>query len=63
MLYEVITTVHALASTGVDEVLHHWSGLGYYARARNLHKTAKLVVDEHGGEFPQELGQVTGLLV
>jgi len=54
-------TVHALASAGVDEVLHHWSGLGYYARARNLHKTAKLVVDEHGGEFPQELGQVTGL--
>jgi A/G-specific adenine glycosylase len=50
-----------LASADVDDVLHHWSGLGYYARARNLHKAAKLIVDEHGGEFPLEIGQLTDL--
>jgi A/G-specific adenine glycosylase len=41
-----------LAEASQDEVLHHWTGLGYYARARNLHKTAMLVVDEYGGEMP-----------
>ncbi len=35
-------TVQTLAQAPVDEVLHHWSGLGYYARARNLHRTAKM---------------------
>ncbi|QJQ94979.1 MULTISPECIES: A/G-specific adenine glycosylase [Halomonadaceae] len=44
--------VHSLASTSQDEVLHLWTGLGYYARGRNLHKAAKVVVDEHAGEFP-----------
>lgn len=44
-------SVHALANASEDDVLHHWSGLGYYARARNLHKAAKMVV-ENGGEFP-----------
>jgi len=34
----------------IDEVLHRWSGLGYYARARNLHKTAQLIVEQ--GVFP-----------
>ncbi len=56
--------VHALASAPVDDVLGHWSGLGYYARARNLHKAAKQVVDEFGGEFPsdqQQLESLTGL--
>ena len=45
--------VRALAAATVDEVLHLWTGLGYYARARNLHRAAQLVVAEHGGEFPQ----------
>jgi len=36
-------------------VLHHWSGLGYYARARNLHKTAGIVVTEYGGDFPNNI--------
>ena len=36
-------TVDALAAAPLDEVLHHWTGLGYYARARNLHKTAQLL--------------------
>lgn len=47
--------VHALAATPLDNVLHHWTGLGYYARARNLHKTAQLVSDQHSGEFPNTI--------
>ena len=42
----------ALAQAPIDQVLGSWSGLGYYARARNLHKAAQLVVSEHGGELP-----------
>ena len=45
--------VRALADAPVDEVLHLWSGLGYYARARNLHRAALRVRDEHGGELPR----------
>ncbi|WP_106475852.1 A/G-specific adenine glycosylase [Phytohalomonas tamaricis] len=44
--------VQALAAASQDEVLHLWTGLGYYARARNLHKAARQVVDEFNGEFP-----------
>nr|WP_299243713.1 A/G-specific adenine glycosylase [uncultured Halomonas sp.] len=44
--------VEDLAEAAQDEVLHLWTGLGYYARARNLHRTAQIVVVEHGGEFP-----------
>ena len=42
----------SLASATTDEVLHLWSGLGYYTRARNLHRCAQLVVDKYQGEFP-----------
>ena len=45
--------VCALASAGLDDVLGSWSGLGYYSRARNLHRCAQAVVQEHGGEFPR----------
>lgn len=45
--------VATLAATPVDEVLALWAGLGYYARARNLHKCAVQVVEWHGGEFPR----------
>jgi len=45
--------VHALAAARLDEVLHLWSGLGYYARARNLHRAAQVIVRDHGGRFPQ----------
>ncbi len=48
-------SVQALADAPIDAVLAHWSGLGYYARARNLHKCAVMVVQEHGGEFPKDL--------
>lgn len=51
----------ALADAGLDEVLQHWAGLGYYARARNLHKTACRVRDEHGGVFPANLQQLIEL--
>ena len=44
--------VRTLADATVDEVLHLWSGLGYYARARNLHRAAKMIRDEHAGELP-----------
>ena len=45
-------TVEALAAAPQDEVLAAWAGLGYYARARNLHKAAKVVAGEMGGRFP-----------
>ena len=47
--------VQALAAADPDEVLHLWTGLGYYSRARNLHKTAQIVVNEHGGVFPASI--------
>jgi A/G-specific adenine glycosylase len=45
--------VRALAAAPLDEVLKGWAGLGYYARARNLHACAHAVVERHGGEFPR----------
>jgi len=47
--------IEALARAKLDAVLHQWTGLGYYARARNLHKAAQLIVREHNGEFPRDL--------
>lgn len=44
--------VHALAAAPLDDVLAAWSGLGYYSRARNLHRCAQAVVERHGGQFP-----------
>ena len=49
---ERFPTVHALASAPIEDVLKHWAGLGYYARARNLHKAAQIVVGLHGGAVP-----------
>src|SRR5437762_11431568 len=51
----------ALARASETEVLHAWQGLGYYARARNLHATAKLVVDRHRGRFPRSIEQIVQL--
>jgi A/G-specific adenine glycosylase len=53
--------VRALAAAPVDEVLHLWTGLGYYARARNLHRAAQLIVTDHGGEFPQSIAATQAL--
>ncbi|MGH6671127.1 MAG: A/G-specific adenine glycosylase [Xanthobacteraceae bacterium] len=44
--------VRALAAAPLDEVLKCWAGLGYYARARNLHACARVIVERHGGDFP-----------
>jgi len=55
------STVERLAEADIDDVLHHWTGLGYYARARNMHKAARIVVDEHGGRFPEDIEQVMAL--
>jgi A/G-specific adenine glycosylase len=46
--------VRALAAAELDEVLKAWEGLGYYARARNLHRAARQVVQEHGGSLPRD---------
>ena len=54
-------TLGDLAEAGVDEVLKHWSGLGYYARARNLHLAARRIVQEHGGRFPRTFDQALAL--
>ncbi|MEO4048922.1 A/G-specific adenine glycosylase [Pseudomonas sp. CAU 1711] len=52
---DALPTVEALAAASEDEVLHLWTGLGYYSRARNLHKAAKTLVERHGGEFPRSV--------
>ncbi|MBV7316633.1 A/G-specific adenine glycosylase [Shewanella sp. NIFS-20-20] len=53
--------VVSLANAPQDEVLHHWTGLGYYARARNLHKAAKRIRDDFHGVFPETMEQVIAL--
>ncbi|MEX2473836.1 A/G-specific adenine glycosylase [Marinobacter sp.] len=53
--------VAALAAAPEDDVLSHWSGLGYYARARNLQKAARAVVNDFGGEFPDDQEQLESL--
>tara|TARA_R100000687_G_scaffold38290_1_gene31215 strand:- start:62829 stop:63893 length:1065 start_codon:yes stop_codon:yes gene_type:complete len=50
-----------LANAPQDEVLHHWTGLGYYARARNLQKAAQVIRDQYDGKFPQEINDVIAL--
>lgn len=56
-----LPTVRDLAEAPEDEVLHLWTGLGYYTRARNLQKAAKIVVEQHGGEFPRSVAELTEL--
>ncbi len=53
--------ITALANASQDEVLHLWTGLGYYARARNLHKAAQIIVAEHQGDFPQNYDDILAL--
>jgi A/G-specific adenine glycosylase len=54
-------SVEELAEAKLDAVLQHWSGLGYYARARNLHKAAGVIRDDYNGVFPQQFEQVVAL--
>jgi A/G-specific adenine glycosylase len=51
----------ALAAAPLDEVLHLWSGLGYYARARNLHRASHVVMAQHGGRMPEDLALLQAL--
>jgi len=53
--------LETLARADLDEVLHLWSGLGYYARARNLHRAAGLVVRDHGGVLPDDVERIQRL--
>jgi A/G-specific adenine glycosylase len=50
-----------LAAASEDQVLAHWSGLGYYARGRNLHKAARIIAEKYAGEFPSEFEQIIEL--
>lgn len=54
-------TVTDLAAAPLDQVLHLWTGLGYYARARNLHKTAQIVAEQYQGEFPTDFDAICAL--
>ncbi len=53
--------VTALAEANLNEVLEHWSGLGYYARARNMHKAAQVIKNEYAGRFPNSVEQLSEL--
>lgn len=54
-------TIASLAAASQEEVLQYWSGLGYYSRARNLHKAAQMIMQQFNGQFPQDFEQVQTL--
>ncbi|MCR4305138.1 MAG: A/G-specific adenine glycosylase [Gallionella sp.] len=54
-------TVSALAAAGEEQVLAQWSGLGYYARGRNLHRAARIIAEKHQGKFPRQFEQILEL--
>lgn len=58
---QLFPTVQSLAKASEHDVLNAWEGLGYYSRARNLHKAAKIVVKEHGGKLPDKLSELIKL--
>jgi len=58
---EAFPTITSLASATEEDVLRHWSGLGYYARGRNLHRAAQIIVAQYAGEFPDEFEQIIAL--
>lgn len=53
--------IAAVAQASEEDILHQWEGLGYYSRARNLHKAARIIIDEHGGVFPTDLAAIRAL--
>ena len=58
---QALPTLADLAEADEDEVLHLWTGLGYYTRARNLQKTARILMGEHAGQFPQDVAALAAL--
>jgi A/G-specific adenine glycosylase len=53
--------ISTLAAAPLDDVLAQWSGLGYYSRGRNLHKAARLIVEDHAGRFPDKIDAIQRL--
>lgn len=58
---KALPTVEALAKADTKKVLKLWEGLGYYSRARNLHESAKTVLREHGGVFPNDYERILAI--
>lgn len=58
---QALPTIAALARASMDQVLHLWTGLGYYARARNLQQAARRIMDQHHGAFPSTMAEVRAL--
>src|SRR5688500_16173622 len=54
-------SIKALAAADEQDVLRHWEGLGYYRRARQLHRAAREIVTQHGGSFPTDIEEVRRL--
>ncbi len=54
-------TIQSLAEASLDEVLKLWEGLGYYRRARYVHESARMIMDEHEGKFPEDLKAIQSL--
>lgn len=52
---KIFPDVETLAKAPIDQVLKLWEGLGYYTRARNLHKSAQIIVEKHGGQIPSDV--------
>lgn len=58
---KALPTIEAVARASEERILKLWEGLGYYTRARNLHKAAKVIVEKHNGKFPQNLTDIRAL--
>ena len=59
--YKKFRTIRALSKSRITSVLKYWEGLGYYRRARNLHQTAKLVLQKHNGKLPDSFSDLKNL--
>ncbi len=58
---ETFPTIQSLAESSEDLVLKHWEGLGYYSRARNIHKAANQIMENHAGVFPEDYEEIISL--
>ena len=58
---QTFPTLRELAASPLENVMQLWSGLGYYSRARHLHRCAQVIVEQHGGEFPRDVDAIAQL--
>jgi A/G-specific adenine glycosylase len=58
---QAFPSIKSLAEANIDQVLHYWAGLGYYARGRNLHKAARQIMENHNGTFPENFDDILSL--